>query len=180
MPNPGDQECVDGNMMTWKSPGQLSSNDSDVHVSGGDINANVDFSSVTSILAGILTTLQAIEHHTDNMEKYAYDTSFDVPGLGSFPFGVYTFTVGTNVVQQEQTLLPPARSMILVSDQPLLLNLYNRGAPPWTVQNQSGTTDYLLKQVSLWSLPRSWAIPKLYLSNSSTSATANVQIITWG
>jgi|WetSurMetagenome_2_1015567.scaffolds.fasta_scaffold103707_4 hypothetical protein len=173
MPNPGEQECIDGNMMTWKSPNQLAdSGDGDV--------TNVDLTNTNSILSAILTTLQSIEHHADNTEKYLYDTSFDSPIDGSYPFGVYTFTVAPNTVQQEQSLLPPARSMILISDQALLLNMYTRSSPPWTVQNQSGTTDYLLKQVSLWSLPRSWAIPKLYISNSSTSATANVQIITWG
>ena len=165
MPNIGEQKCIDGNVMTWHPAADDGSGGDD---GGGEEPVDT------------LTTLQAILASLQNIEANSYDNSFTPPSGGNYPYDVYNLEVLPSTVQLEQELYPAARSIIFISDQALLLNLYDRTAPPWSIQAQSGTTDYLLKQVSLWSLPRSWAIPKVYISNTSTSATAKVQIITWG
>jgi hypothetical protein len=168
MANTGDETCLGGDHYRWVSPADLGSGV--VPPSGGTTPPDGD---------DTLSILASIDARMARLVAIKEDDAWSDVNPGSYPYGVLNIALVTGSVKEE-TLLPVlARSLIIISDQSITLNLYSRNAPDLVIQKVSGTTDYQLKQLSLWSLPKSRAVDKIYITNASGS-TANIQVIIWG
>jgi hypothetical protein len=163
MVNSGDETCLNGDHYRWATASDLG---------GGTVPPDGDGDDYSSIFASIDARLA-------RLVEIKEEDAWDPVNPGSYPYGVLNLSWPTGTVKEEILLPVLARSLIFIADQTVTLNLYSRNAPDLLIQKASGTTDYLLKQVSLWSLPKSRAVDKVYISNSSGS-TVNIQIVMWG
>lgn len=165
MVNSGERRCIGEDRFRWATASELSGDGTVPPVPvDGDIPV---------LLEAILTKLT-------RLVEIQEDSVWDPITYGNYPYAILnTPSWPTGTVKQEILLPVAARSFLLICDQDIIVNLYDRNAPDFPVQNVSGSADYPVKQLSLWSLPRSRAIDKIYVTNNSGS-TVNIQIIAWG
>lgn len=143
-------------------------------LAGSTTNPPTDTDDYTGLLSSIDASLK-------QMVAYAADTAWDPLTQNVSPYTVLQQAWATGTVKQEILLPVAARSLIIICDQIVTINLYDisMNGPDLTLQNGSGSLDYEIKSLSLWSLPKSRAIPKFYLTNKSGS-TVNIQVLAWG
>jgi hypothetical protein len=163
MTNSGEERCIGEDKYKWASANDLA----------GDTGGNPP---PTEDLSGILSSIDA---RLARLVEIKEDDSWDPVSNGSMPYAVLNQAWPTGTIKQEILLPVLARSLIFIADQSVKLYLYDINAQELPLQKASGTADYPLKQLSLWSLPKSRAMDKIYLSNTSGS-TVNVQIVVWG
>jgi hypothetical protein len=164
MTDSGEERCIGEDKYKWASASELA----------GDTGTNNP--PPTDDTSGILASIDA---RLARLVEIKEDDAWDPLGAGSLPYSVLNQAWPTGTIKQEILLPVLARSLIFVADQSVKLYLYDVNANELPLQKTSGTADYPLKQLSLWSLPKSRAIDKLYLSNTSGS-TVNIQIVMWG
>jgi len=166
MANTGDETCLNGDHYRWVSHSDLNT--------GGTTPPPEPTDSDDS-----LSILASIDARMARLVEIKEEDAWSPVNPGSYPYGVLNLSFVTGTTKEEILLPVLARSLIFVSDQSVTLNLYSRNAPDLLIQKVSGTTDYQLKQLSLWSLPKSRAVDKLYITNTSGS-TVNIQVVMWG